>query len=129
MHCIAPDSGSVPTLNNKSHNLFADGEVDRHANLLPHEASPPVVHVVLPPTVVYLDLRLNLPAVVHHSSRDQKSVQLYPSLKSGCILLCATFTTQLATYHTQFQLVLGLITVGGVPMSQVPRKPQYGVRL
>ena len=81
MHCTAPDSGSVPTLNNKSHNLFVDDEVDRHTNLLPHEASSPVVHVVLPPTVVYLDLRLKLPAVVHHSSRDLNSVQLYPSLK------------------------------------------------
>ena len=90
MHCTASDSGSVPTLNNKSHNLIADDEVDQHANLLPHEASPPVVHVVLPQTVEDLDLRLTLHTVVHHSSRDQNSVQLYPSLRSGFILLSAT---------------------------------------
>ena len=81
MHCTEPDPGSVPTLNNKSHNLSVDDEVDRHANLLLHEASSPVRHVVSPLTAAYPDLRLKLPAAVDHSSRDLNSVQLYPSLK------------------------------------------------
>ena len=57
MHCTEPDSGSVPTLDYKSHNLTVDDEVDRQAKLLLHEASPPVRHVVLPLIASYLDLR------------------------------------------------------------------------
>ena len=112
MHCTEPDSGSVPTLNYKSHNLSVDDEVDRQANLLLHEASSPVRHVVSPLTAAYPDLRLKLPAVVYHSSRDLNSVQLYPSLNRINTALC-NFHHSTGNLTHLVPIDLGLITRGG----------------
>ena len=112
MHCTEPDSGSVPTLNNKSHNLSVDDEVDRQANLLLHEASSPVRHVVSPLTAAYPDLRLKLPAVVYHSSRDLNSVQLYPSLNRINTALC-NFHHSTGNLTHLVPIDFGLITRGG----------------
>ena len=99
IHCTEPDSGSVLTLNNKFHNLSVDDEVYRHTNLLHHEASSPVVHVVLPLTVAYHDLQPKLPAVVYHSSREQNSVHLYPllNLDQYCFVQLSPLNWQLTS--------------------------------